>query len=102
MEPLNLDTKTRELLVTMVMDFRTQYLRAEAYRALLQSAEQRPEILALWRTYAENMLNAPDRVVTERLDTKLQPVLDYALCGLPESDAQALLDRVRRMCDDIQ
>ncbi len=98
----SLDSRTRELLVCLVMDLRDADMRAQVYRTILESTEQHPEIVANWRGVADNMIKNPDPVVQEHLDAKCQPLVDYALRGLSQAEAQALLDRVARMYTDVQ
>jgi hypothetical protein len=97
--------KTRELLVSLVMDLRAADMRARVYRALLETIELETievdaEIPANWRIIAENVIG--QTATEEHLAARVQPLIDYALCGLSQADAQALLDRVKRRRDDIQ
>ncbi len=102
METLILETRTRELIVSLVMDLRNAEMRLAVYRAILEQGEQHPEIWNNWRNLYEELVNSPDAAASERLAARLQPLLDFALRGLSQEDAQALLDRVSRMHNDIQ
>jgi hypothetical protein len=77
-------------------------MKAEVYRSILQRGEAHPEILLNWRTISERLITEPDAAFPERLDAKFQPLIDYAVLGLSQSEAQALLDRIGRMHDGIQ
>ena len=101
MEP-DLDIRSRELIVSLAMDLRAVNMRAEVYRAILQRGEAHPDLLLNWRTISARLISEPDAALAEHLDAKLQPVIGYAIRGLSQSEAQALLDRIRRMHDGIQ
>jgi hypothetical protein len=95
-----LNIEARELLVSLAMELQASTLRAEIYETILEGAETNPSVLSRWRATAQRLYNDAD--LKERFGMKVAPVLDFALRGLSEEDAQELLDRVRRLRRNTQ
>ena len=94
--------RARELLVSLVLECERFRLEKEAYRAVLETADENPGTLLNWRTLHEEIVESPPTSVKEKFGADMLPVIDFAILGLPPADGQALLERARRLVERIQ
>jgi hypothetical protein len=89
----------REFIASLVMDLEKQYIRAEVYKAIIQSALRHgPDILSDWESLTHELAQEP--AVLERVGQKFFPLLNVAIRDLDAVAAQVLLDKIRALHED--
>jgi hypothetical protein len=85
----------RRNFLLLLCDCEEFYKAKEIYKSYLQSAAEHKFIPAEnWEEICSNMEH--DSSVTERLAAPFAPLYTYALRGLPDEDAQNLLEEVKK------
>lgn len=97
MAPIEWTNKAREVMLNLVEDVREFKLKTMTFRALIETLGVSSDLMERTELIAEN----PPSVARERVGQELLPLIDFALEGLSDGDAQELLERVRKFRENL-